>query len=81
MDMGSNSKSGKQIPMRKKHMRRMLIFAVPIAAVYGAVFILAPDKAIEALGRSGKIFLSIAVPIALEKKSFKSRSGSSAMIM
>ena len=58
-----------------------VLSSILIAAVYGAVFILAPDKAIEALGRSGKIFLSIAVPIALEKKSFKSRSGSSAMIM
>ena len=47
-----------------------ILSSILIAAVYGAVFILAPDKAIEALGRSGKIFLSIAVPIALEKKSF-----------
>lgn len=47
-----------------------ILSSILIAAVYGAVFILAPDKAIEALGRSGKFFLSIAVPIALEKKFF-----------
>jgi uncharacterized membrane protein YraQ (UPF0718 family) len=65
VDMGSNSKSGMQVPTRKKYIRRLLLFPALIAAVYGAVFIFAPDKATEALGRSGKIFLNIAVPIAL----------------
>lgn len=65
MDMDSNSKSGEQVTTRKKHMRRMLLFPAVILAIYGALFTFAPDKAIEAFGRSGKIFLNIALPIAL----------------
>jgi uncharacterized membrane protein YraQ (UPF0718 family) len=63
--MDSNSKSGEQVTVRKKHMRRMFLFPALILAIYGALFTFAPDKAIEAFGRSGKIFLNIAVPIAL----------------
>ncbi len=34
-------------------------------AIYGVLLAVAPDKAIEALGRSGKILLNITVPMAL----------------
>jgi uncharacterized membrane protein YraQ (UPF0718 family) len=63
--MGSNSKGGKLVPTNKKHARRMLLFPAFILAIYGALFTVTPDKAVEALGSSGKIFLHIAVPVTL----------------
>jgi len=43
----------------------MLFFPTFILAIYGALFTVNPDKAIEALGSSGKIFLHIAAPVTL----------------
>jgi uncharacterized membrane protein YraQ (UPF0718 family) len=43
----------------------MLFFPAFMLAIYGVLFAVAPDKAFEAIGRSGKIFLHIALPIAL----------------
>jgi uncharacterized membrane protein YraQ (UPF0718 family) len=63
--MSSNSKDGKHVPAKKKPAWRMLLFPAFILAIYGALFTVTPDKAIEALGSSGKIFLHIAVPVIL----------------
>ncbi|MBW2431316.1 MAG: hypothetical protein JRF56_20355 [Deltaproteobacteria bacterium] len=63
--MDSKSKGGRQFPTKKKHARRMLFFPTFILAIYGALFTVNPDKAIEALGSSGKIFLHIAAPVTL----------------
>ena len=65
VDMDSKSKGGKHVPTKKKHVRRMLFFPAFISAIYGVLFTVTPDKAIEALGRSGKIFLHIAAPVTL----------------
>jgi len=65
MNMDSNAEDGKHDPTRKKQGRRMLFFPAFMLAIYGVLFVVAPDKAIEALGRSGKIILNITVPIAL----------------
>jgi uncharacterized membrane protein YraQ (UPF0718 family) len=63
--MDSKSKGGKQLPTKKKHARRMIFFPVFILAIYGVLYTVTPDKVIEALGRSGKILLHIASPVAL----------------
>ena len=63
--MGLNSEGGKHVPTKKKHARRMLLFPAFILAIYGALFTVTPDKAVEALGSSAKIFLHIAAPITL----------------
>lgn len=65
MDVDSKSKGGKNVPPKKKHGGRMLFFPAFMLVVYGVLFAVTPDKAIEALGRSGKIILNITVPIAL----------------
>ena len=41
------------------------LFTAFILAIYGALFTITPDKTIEALGSSGKIFLHIAAPVTL----------------
>jgi uncharacterized membrane protein YraQ (UPF0718 family) len=43
----------------------MLLFPAFILAIYGALFSVTPDKAVEALGSSVKILLHIAAPITL----------------
>jgi uncharacterized membrane protein YraQ (UPF0718 family) len=63
--MSSNSKAGERVPAKKKPAWRMFLFPAFILAIYGALFTVTPDKAIEALGSSGKIFLHIAVPLTL----------------
>jgi uncharacterized membrane protein YraQ (UPF0718 family) len=63
--MSSNSKGDKHVPTKKKPAWRMFLFPAFMLAIYGALFTVTPDKAIEALGSSGKIFLHIAVPLIL----------------
>jgi uncharacterized membrane protein YraQ (UPF0718 family) len=63
--MSSNSKGGKHVPTKKKPAWRMFLFPAFMLAIYGVLFTVTPDKAIEALGSSGKIFLHIAVPLTL----------------
>jgi uncharacterized membrane protein YraQ (UPF0718 family) len=63
--MDSNSEDGKHEPARKKQERRMLFFPAFMLAIYGVFFAVAPDKAVEALVRSGKIIINITVPIAM----------------
>ena len=65
LDINSDAKAGKQDATREKHGWRMLCLPAFMLAIYGALFAVAPDKAIEAIGRSGKIFLNIALPIVL----------------
>jgi uncharacterized membrane protein YraQ (UPF0718 family) len=63
--MDSNSKGENHLPTKKIQLQRIHIFPAFVLTIYGVLFIMAPDKAIEAIGRSGKIFGKIVVPVAL----------------
>ena len=65
VDISTTSKGAEQAPTKKKNVRQMLLFAAFMLAIYGVLFTVAPDKANAALGRSGRIFLHIAAPVAL----------------
>jgi len=49
----------------KKRAVRLLVFPASVLFIYGILFIIMPDKASTALRSSGKVFLSIIIPLCL----------------
>jgi len=49
----------------KKRAVRLLVFPASVLFIYGILFIIMPDKASTALRSSGKVFLSIIMPLCL----------------
>ena len=61
----SREKSKKQERGRSQMPRYILAFPVIVLVIYGVLFLFVPERALDALRSSGKVLMSILLPISL----------------